>query len=191
MQKSGEEIGGPRLVFSLHITAMRKSPHHSYKKASLLCTRFPLRLLICSQISLYFHRSVSYLACDESMASTPPWVKALKPSGPQGSELLKQERDQSNVPVEKLSNFLFTKEVLDRQAEILDILKAEKVFDKSQNYFAGRVERFQTALARAKRLQQLTIKHQWTKDEYQMAAELISEPGPYGLHVSMFLVRPV
>ena len=122
------------------------------------------------------------------MASTPPWVKGLKPSGPQGSELLKQERDQS---LSRSSPFLFTKEVLDRQTKILDILKAEKVFDKSQSYFAGRVERFQTALARAKRLQQLTVKHQWTKDEHQMAAELISEPGPYSLHVSMFLVRPV
>lgn len=125
------------------------------------------------------------------MAQAPSWVKALKPSGPQGSELLKQERDQSNVPVEKLANFLFTKDVLDRQTKILNILKSEKVFDKSQNYFAGRVERFQTALARAKRLQQLTVKHQWTRDEYQMATELISEPGPYGLHASMFLVRPV
>ena len=125
------------------------------------------------------------------MAPTPSWVKALQPSGPQGSELLKQERDQSDVPVEKLANFLFTKEVLDRQTKILNILKSENVFDKSQNYFAGRVERFETALARAKRLQQLTVKHQWTKDEYQMAAELISEPGPYGLHVSMFLVCPI
>ena len=124
------------------------------------------------------------------MAPTPSWVKALKPSGPQGSELLKQERDQSNVPVEKLAKFLFTKEVLDRQARILEILRSEKVFDKSQNYFDGRVDRFQTALARAKRLQQLTVKHKWSTDDFQMATELISEPGPYGLHVSMFLVGP-
>ncbi len=122
------------------------------------------------------------------MAPTPSWVKALKPSGPQGSELLQQERDQSNLAVDKLSNFLFTKEVLDRQQRILDTLKSEKVFDKSQNYFDGRVDRFQTALARAKRLQQLTVKHNWSKDEFMMANELISEPGPYGLHVSMFLV---
>ncbi|KAI9873881.1 MAG: fatty-acyl coenzyme A oxidase [Pleopsidium flavum] len=122
------------------------------------------------------------------MAPTPSWVKALKPSAPQGSELLKQERDQSNLAVDKLSNFLFTKEVLDRQQRILNILQSEKVFDKSQNYFDGRVDRFQTALARAKRLQQLTVKHNWSKDEFMMANELISEPGPYGLHVSMFLI---
>jgi len=123
------------------------------------------------------------------MAPTPSWVKALKPSGPQGSELLKQERDQSNLDVDKLSNFIFTKEVLDRQQRILKVLESERVFDKSQNYFAGRVDRFQTALARAKRLQQLTVKHKWSRDEFITANELISEPGPYGLHVSMFLVR--
>ena len=120
----------------------------------------------------------------------PQWVAKLEPSGPQGSELLKQERAQSNIPVEKLSEFLFTKEVLERQDRILKILTSEKVFDKSQNYFNSRIERFKTALARQKRLSQLSKKHGWSRDEYQMASELISEPGPYGLHVSMFLVGP-
>ena len=119
----------------------------------------------------------------------PLWVLGLTPSEPQGSQLLEQERAKSNIDVEKLSTFLFSKEVLKRQDKILSILETEKVFDKSQNYFHGREERFETALARAKRLQQLSIKHQWSKDELQMASELISEPGPYGLHASMFLVR--
>lgn len=119
----------------------------------------------------------------------PSWVSKLRPSDPQGAELLEQERNRSNLPVEKLSEFLFSKDVLDRQDKILSILTSEKVFDKSQNYFDGRVERFRTALARQKRLQQLSVKHKWSKDEYAMASELISEPGPYGLHVSMFLVR--
>lgn len=118
----------------------------------------------------------------------PSWVKNLTPADPQGTELLKQERAQSNVPVEKLSEFLFTKEVLARQDKILNILKAETVFDKSQNYFSSRETRFITALARQKRLQQLSKQHEWTRDEYVMASELISEPGPYGLHVSMFLI---
>jgi len=118
----------------------------------------------------------------------PQWVSKLQPSGPQGSELLEQERARSYVPVEELSDFLFTREVLDRQDKILNILTSERTFDKSQNHFDGRLERFQTALARQKRLQQLSVKHNWTSDEYLMASELISEPGPYGLHVSMFLV---
>lgn len=122
------------------------------------------------------------------MAPTPAWVKKLEPSGPQGHELLAAERQKSNVPVEKLQELLFTKEVIDRKQKVLDVLKSEKVFDKSQNYFAGRTERFETALARAKRLRNLKLKHNWTLDEFRTASELISEPGPYGLHESMFLV---
>ncbi|KAL9589165.1 MAG: hypothetical protein Q9203_002041 [Teloschistes exilis] len=118
----------------------------------------------------------------------PGWVNRLRPSDPQGSDLLQQERSRSNLPLESLSEFLFSKDVLDRQDRILAILTAEKVFDKTLNYFDGRVERFKTALARQKRLQQLADKHKWSRDEYQMASELISEPGPYGLHVSMFLI---
>ncbi len=122
------------------------------------------------------------------MSPTPQWVKDLKPSSPQGIDLLEAERQKSNISVEKLSNFLFTKEVLERKQRILGILQAEKVFDKSQNYFDGRVEKFQTALARAKRLRQLQVKHNWDRDEFYVANELISEPGPYGLHASMYLV---
>ncbi|KAF4313161.1 Acyl-CoA oxidase [Botryosphaeria dothidea] len=119
---------------------------------------------------------------------TPDWVKALKPSGPQGHELLAKERAQSNIPVEKLSEFLFTKEALERKKRVLKVLESEKVFDKSQNYFQGRIDRIETSLARAKRLRQLTVKHGWTEDDFRCATDLISEPTPYGLHESMFLV---
>ncbi|RVX73199.1 hypothetical protein B0A52_02326 [Exophiala mesophila] len=122
------------------------------------------------------------------MPSNPEWVKALKPSGPQGSELLSQERAKSNLNVDQLAEFLFTKDVLDRNERILNILTADPVFDKSQNYFRGRNTRIEAALARGKRLQQLQVKHNWSKDEYQVANDLISEPTPYGLHASMFLV---
>jgi len=122
------------------------------------------------------------------MSSTPQWVKNLKPSAPQGSDLVRAEREKSKISVDKLSNFLFTKEALDRKQRVLEILQAEKVFDKSQNYFDGRVDRFKTALARAKRLRQLEVKHKWGQEELVVATELISEPGPYGLHSSMYLV---
>jgi acyl-CoA oxidase len=118
----------------------------------------------------------------------PDWVQKLTPSSPQGVDLLQAERDKSNISVEKLSNFLFTKEALERRDQILEVLKNDKVFDKSQNYFDGRVERWQTALARAKRLRQLQVKHNWSMDDYTIANELMSEPGPYGLHSSMYLV---
>ncbi|RSL79139.1 hypothetical protein BHE90_006598 [Fusarium euwallaceae] len=117
----------------------------------------------------------------------PDWVKALKPSGPQGSELLEQERAKSAVNVDQLADFLFTKEVLERNAKILGILESDPIFDKSQNYFRGRKDRIEAALARGKALQRLSVKHNWSQDEYQAANDLISEPTPYGLHASMFL----
>ncbi|KIW91024.1 uncharacterized protein Z519_07918 [Cladophialophora bantiana CBS 173.52] len=122
------------------------------------------------------------------MPSNPEWVKALKPSGPQGSELLSQERAKSNLNIDQLADFMFTQEVLKRNDQILKILQADPVFDKSQNYFRGRISRIEAALARGKRLQQLQVKHRWTRDEYQTASDLISEPTPYGLHSSMFIV---
>ncbi|OCL14495.1 acyl-CoA oxidase [Glonium stellatum] len=122
------------------------------------------------------------------MTLTPSWVKALEPSGPQGHELLKQERARSNIPVEKLSEFLFTKEAINRKHRVLQVLRSEKVFDKSQNYFAGRIDRFETALARAKKLRQLKVEHNWSLEDFHTAGDLISEPGPYGLHESMFLI---
>jgi acyl-CoA oxidase len=117
----------------------------------------------------------------------PEWVKALKPSGPQGYELLEQERAKSNLNVDQLAAFLFTQEALDRNAKILDILQSNPVFDKTQNYFRGRTERIEAALARAKALRRLSVEHQWSREDYQVANDLISEPTPYGLHASMFL----
>jgi acyl-CoA oxidase len=103
------------------------------------------------------------------MPTTPDWVKQLKPSGIQGTELLAAERASSNIPV-------------------TDLLKSEPVFDKSQNYFMGRIDRFERALAREKRLRLLKKQHNWTYDEFRTATELVGEPGPYGLHDSMFKV---
>jgi len=122
------------------------------------------------------------------MPSNPAWVKALKPAGPQGSELIQEERAKSNLNIDQLATFMFTDEVLQRQQKILEILQADPVFDKSQNYFRGRDARIEAALARAKRLAQLSSKHKWSREEYQTANQLISEPTPYGLHDSMFLI---
>ncbi|KAL1955996.1 hypothetical protein VTO42DRAFT_7896 [Malbranchea cinnamomea] len=121
------------------------------------------------------------------MASPPEWVKQLKPSGPQGSELLQLERDQSNIAVGKLAELLHTKEVLERQRRILSVLEQEKVFDKSLNQSLGRVERIKGSLAKAKRLQQLRVRHGWSEADFIMANDLVGEPNVYGLHASMFL----
>lgn len=122
------------------------------------------------------------------MSPTPDWVKQLKPSGPQGHELLAAERASSNIPVEKLEELLHTRDVIERQKKILAILKAEDVFDKTQNYFSGRMDRFERALAREKKLANLRKQHNWTRDDFWTAQQLVGEPGPYGLHESMFKV---
>ena len=121
------------------------------------------------------------------MPINPDWVKALKPSGPQGSELLEQERARSNLNIDQLADFMFTREALDRRDKILKVLQSEPVFDKSQNYFKGRNTRIETSLARAKRLRNLTVEHKWTDEEKFTANDLLSEPTPYGLHEGMFL----
>lgn len=120
---------------------------------------------------------------------TPSWVKSLKPAGTQGSEILAMERAKSTIPVDKLTTYLFEQEFLDTKRSILKILESEKVFDKSDNYFAGRVDKFERALARAKRLRQLAVEHEWSLEDHNIAVDLISEPMPYGLHGTMFLVR--
>ncbi|KAF7168918.1 hypothetical protein CNMCM5623_001824 [Aspergillus felis] len=123
------------------------------------------------------------------MPSPPPnWVKALTPASPQGSDLLKQERAQSNVEVDKLAEFIHTKAFLEKQQRFLELLSPEKVFDKSQMHSLGRPERITRALAKGKRLQQLKEKYNWTTEDYHFASEMIGEPTPYGLHASMFLV---
>ncbi|KAF2120995.1 acyl-CoA dehydrogenase/oxidase [Lophiotrema nucula] len=120
------------------------------------------------------------------MPRNPDWVMALRPSGPQGSAILATERASSTIHVDKLADFMFTTEDLQRRARILSILDADPVFNKTATYFLGRIERIKAALARGKRLQQLTVKHAWSDDEYQIAYDLIGEPTPYGLHVGMF-----
>lgn len=117
----------------------------------------------------------------------PDWVEALKPSGVQGTELLEQERGKSDLEVNRVADFLFTRENLDRNAKILKILQSHPVFDKSANYFNGRVDRIKAALARGKKLRQLSVEHKWSPAEYVAANDLIGEPTPYGLHEHMFL----
>jgi acyl-CoA oxidase len=126
------------------------------------------------------------------MPNPPPtWVRALKPAEPQGTQLLTQERAQSNIDVDKLGELLHTKEALEKQDALLAVLKSEKIFDKSQNHTLGRTEKIQLALARGKRLQQLKKVHNWSDMDAHVAGELIAEPTPYGLHASMFLVWPL
>lgn len=122
------------------------------------------------------------------MAPTPSWVKDLKPSGPQGYELLKAERAKSALNTQRLTHVIHGKEELARRDRILEILESEKVFDKSQNYFAGRIERLERSLAKAKRMYQLSVKHGWSRDEFLVANDLLGEGTPYRLHDAMYMM---
>lgn len=122
------------------------------------------------------------------MSPIPDWVKALKPAGQPGPEILQEERNKSNISVERLKELIHGKEALEREARILPILQGEKIFDKSQTHSLGRVERIQLSLAKGKRIQQLREQHKWSNDDFMTAYHLLSEPTPYGLHATMFLV---
>lgn len=121
------------------------------------------------------------------MAPNPDWVQKLKPASPQGTDLLGEERAKSNVNVDQLAEFLFTKEGLQRKDKILKILSSDPVFDKSKNYYQGREDRILQSLARGKRLEQLSQKHKWTADEFDQANQLLSEATPLGMHYRMFI----
>lgn len=118
------------------------------------------------------------------MSQVPHWVRALTPSGPQGSELLAAERNSSNVDVAKLSKVLFTKEVLERKRKILAILQSEKVFDRSQDCFNGRIDKFEVALARGKRLAQIFTEQKWDDTDRRFANEREFPPSPMARRIA-------
>ena len=122
------------------------------------------------------------------MSPDPAWVKKLVPSGPEGSKLLEAKR--AKLSVDGSSNSLIGKDELLKRDRILEILKVENVFDKSSNYFLGRTERFQTTLTTVIWLRQHSVRHRWNRDEHEVASDLISELGSYGLDASMFLIGP-
>lgn len=121
------------------------------------------------------------------MPPNPDWVKQLKPASPQGADLLVEERAKSNIDVDQLAEFLFTKKALEQKDAIVKTLSSEPVFDKSKNYFLGREDRFVAALARGKRLEQLSRKHKWSQDEFDHAFQLTGEITPLAMHYRMFI----
>lgn len=123
------------------------------------------------------------------MSPPPPaWVQKLVPSAPRGPDLLSAERSGSQVDSDRLAELLHTREALDRSKKLEAVISAEKVFDKTELLSMGRVDRIQRSLARGKELKRLASKHNWSKDEYKVAASISGEPNVYGLHDSMFLV---
>ena len=121
------------------------------------------------------------------MLSAPKWVVDLLHPAEERHDLY-QEREGSQIDTQELAEFLFTRELLDRRKDIHSILETDAVFEKSQNHYLGPADKLEVAIRRGKRLRQLSLKHAWSDDEYQIAADLVGEPDPYGLHASLFLV---
>lgn len=121
------------------------------------------------------------------MSPNPDWVKKLEPAAPQGTDILSSERAKSNVDVDGLAEFLFTQKTLQERDTLLKILSSEQVFEKSKDYFQGRQDRILSSLARGKRLQQLTEKHNWTDEQFEHALKLMSEAPPLSMHYKMFM----
>ncbi|KAL1412264.1 hypothetical protein Q8F55_000007 [Vanrija albida] len=122
------------------------------------------------------------------MPSAPPsWVQALKPSDPQGPDLLAAERNGSKVDSNKLAVLLHTQANLDRAAELTKLIEAEPVFNKDELLSMGRVDRIQRSLARGKALKRLSKKYNWNEETYHAAVKISGEPNVYGLHDGMFL----
>lgn len=118
----------------------------------------------------------------------PDFTDKLQPASPTGPSILRNEREQSNVPVTELTKHLLSKNnFLERQARILPILKNDPLFSKKKQLNLSRPERYHLGLARAKKLRRLADELGWDHDDQEMATYLCDDVSPYMVHVAMFI----
>lgn len=79
----------------------------------------------------------------------------LRPSDPQGPDLLTQERESASFDVKELTLLLYGIKDLERYHKILNIIENDPVFDKTNIYFMGRDKLFEYTIKKEKRLVQL------------------------------------
>ncbi|PWN40780.1 putative acyl-CoA oxidase [Ceraceosorus guamensis] len=111
----------------------------------------------------------------------------LKPAGLNGPEQLAIERRKASFDVGQMTEYLYGKEYLERQAQLVELLSKDPALDKSGLNYMGRVEKFRAALKKDKRLAVLAREHNWDSNTIAHAEKLCDLPGPFGLHKSMFL----
>lgn len=104
-----------------------------------------------------------------------------------GAKILADERERSNINVDKLSQHLFTSQYLNKQADIVQILTKEKIFSKATQANLSRPDRYRLGLARGKRMRQLADIHGWNDDDFVLAEYLVDDINPYHLHISLFV----
>lgn len=104
-----------------------------------------------------------------------------------GPELLKKERERSDIDVQQLSEHLLSRDgFLDRQKRVLPIVESHPIFSKKNQLNLARPHRYHLGLARAKTLRRLAIQHSWTKEDHAHAEYLVDEMSPYHLQPTMF-----
>ena len=123
-----------------------------------------------------FPFTILNLSCCVQVMSTasitshaPSRVTALKPSETFGGDISSLERRNSNMDIDGLAPLLYIEQGVKLQQRLLSVLKNHPAFDKSGNYFDGRIERFKASVSRAKRLHQLQQMHSWSEDELAIA----------------------
>ncbi|KAK4555009.1 hypothetical protein LTR86_007775 [Recurvomyces mirabilis] len=112
----------------------------------------------------------------------------LKPSKPDGPEILAKERAQSDVPIDELASHLLSRnDFLTRQERVLRVLEKEPLFNKSKQQNLSRPERYHLGLARAKKLRRLADTHGWDVEDQSMSSYLCDDVSPYMVHYAMFI----
>jgi acyl-CoA oxidase len=123
-----------------------------------------------------------------SIATMPDFSDDLKPASPTGPEILRQEREQSDVPVDELAHHLLSRnDFLKRQERIIPILEKEPLFNKAKQQHLSRPDRYQLGLARGKQLRRLADKHSWDQEDYSMSTYLCDDVSPFMVHDTMFI----
>lgn len=112
----------------------------------------------------------------------------LRPADPQGPSILNQERSGSKVNTDQLAKHLLSRnDFLNRQQKVLSTLEPLPLFCKKNQLNMARPDRYHLSLARSKMLRRLSLKHNWTTDDHQMAEYLMDEMSPYALQSAMFM----
>ncbi len=117
----------------------------------------------------------------------PDFTDALQPHpDANGAKMISKERQRSAIDIDELSTHLFGTTYLQRQQNVLNILKPERILSKDNQANLSRPDRYKLGLARGKRMRQLMDIHGWNEADLLMAEYLVDDLQPYHLHLSLF-----
>lgn len=85
----------------------------------------------------------------------PTTFPNVPPRGPSGELLLAAERAKAAFDVQKLSEYMYTPEWLDKMNKVLKVLESEPAFDKADRYYQSREDKIASGLRKDKRLVEL------------------------------------